>query len=585
MKKKCTSMILALILCLSMVLSACGGGGGNGSNGGQTQAGAGDKGSTQAAGSDNSNKDASDNDTAEAAGTNADGADSANAANSGNNNNNDNNDNNGAATGEPKTGGILKIGTGQNPTIIGYTPEISANAQLQFLRTVFNSLCFYDEDGKLAPELAESWETDADAATITFHLRSGVKFSDGTDFNAKAVKWNLEQYKSVGRTEAADIKTIECPDENTVVITLEAWRSSALESIGFFVYYMSPTAFEENGGADWARLNAVGTGPFLLKSFEQGVGVKYEKNPNYWESGKPYLDGVEYTIISEPTTLENALTAGEIDMISYASIDSLRNLEPTGNFIRETNQNGNGVETTGVIPSSSDENSPFANALVRQAMCYAIDADTIVESLGYGYYTRTNQWAAPGAITYNDDVEGYPYNPEKAKELLVEAGYPDGFDTQIYAMPGIENWATAIADQLTQVGIRTQVEMIDGTKGNDMMTNGWDGIYWHFASVSPDLGLYMGRHLDPSGAFYAKGIQHPQDCLDLLAQIRTAKDDDTKIAAELELQKKIYDEYALFGMPLYVSAINAIKYPYVCDDNYTRYHVATWTPANCWMDK
>ncbi len=549
MKKKRVSLLVSVLLVFSMLLSACGGGGTSSS--GQSSAGSEGGDQTEA--------------VSEAAGDSTDAS--------------------AASTGEPKEGGVLKIGTGQSPTVIGYTPEINNNSFLQFLRTAFNSLCFYDEEGNLAPELAESWETDPDAATITFHLRSGVKFSDGTDFNAEAVKWNIEQYQSAGRTEVGSVASIDCPDENTVVINLEAWSSSALESIGFFVYYMSPTAFEENGGADWARFNAVGTGPFIMKSFEQGVGVTYEKNPNYWEEGKPYLDGVEFSIISEPTTLENALTAGEIDLISYASIDNLKNLEATGNFVRESNENGMGVETVGVIPNSDDESSPFYDAKVRQAFCYAIDADTIVDSLGYGYYTRTNQWAAPGAITYNEDVEGYPYNPDKAKELLAEAGYADGFDTVIYAAAGLENWATAIADQLTQVGIRTQVEMVDATKGNDFMANGWDGIYWHFASVSPDLGLYMGRHLDPNGAFYAKGIQHPQDCLDLLEAIRTAKDDETKVADELELQKLVYDKYALFGLPLYVNAIDAIKYPYVMDDNFTKYHCATWTPADCWLDK
>ena len=549
MKKKRVSLLVSVLLVFSMLLSACGGGGTSSS--GQSSAGSEGGDQTEA--------------VSEAAGDSTDAS--------------------AASTGEPKEGGVLKIGTGQSPTVIGYTPEINNNSFLQFLRTAFNSLCFYDEEGNLAPELAESWETDPDAATITFHLRSGVKFSDGTDFNAEAVKWNIEQYQSAGRTEVGSVASIDCPDENTVVINLEAWSSSALESIGFFVYYMSPTAFEENGGADWARFNAVGTGPFIMKSFEQGVGVTYEKNPNYWEEGKPYLDGVEFSIISEPTTLENALTAGEIDLISYASIDNLKNLEATGNFVRESNENGMGVETVGVIPNSDDESSPFYDAKVRQAFCYAIDADTIVDSLGYGYYTRTNQWAAPGAITYNEDVEGYPYNPDKAKELLAEAGYADGFDTVIYAAAGLENWATAIADQLTQVGIRTQVEMVDATKGNDFMANGWDGIYWHFASVSPDLGLYMGRHLDPNGAFYAKGIQHPQDCLDLLEAIRPAKDDETKVADELELQKLVYDKYALFGLPLYVNAIDAIKYPYVMDDNFTKYHCATWTPADCWLDK
>lgn len=550
-KKRRLSTMVSVLLVFAMLLSACGGGGSSSSGQSETGSGGGDT-------------------TAESSDASGDSADDQASD---------------TPSGEPKSGGVLKIGTVQSPTVVGYTPEITNNSFLQFLRTAFNSLCFYDEEGNLAPELAESWETDADAATITFHLRSGVKFSDGTDFNAEAVKWNLEQYKEAGRTEVSDIASIECPDENTVVITLEAWRSSALESIGFFVYYMSPTAFEENGGVEWARFNAVGTGPFVLTSFEQGVSIKYEKNENYWDEGKPYLDGVEFSIISETATLENALTAGEIDMISYASIDTLKNLEETGNFVRETNENGMGVEMTGVIPNSDDESSPFYDAKVRQAMCYAIDADTIVEALGYGYLTRTNQWAAPGAITYNEDVEGYTYDPEKAKELLAEAGYPDGFDTVIYAASGQENWATAVADQLTQVGIRTSVEMIDATKGNDFMTNGWDGIYWHYASVSPDLGLYMGRHLDVDGAYYADGIQHPEDCMELLQEIRVAKDDETKVAAELELQKLIYDEYALFGLPLYISSINTLKYPYVQDDNFTKYHVATWTPAECWLDK
>lgn len=547
MRKKHFSVLIAMLLCLSMFLAACGGSG-------------------------NKETDTTTTDISKETSAPEGKEDTA-----------DTRDN--SSSGEIKTGGTLKIGTGQTPTIIGYTPEITANANLQFLRMAFNSLVFYDDKGELKPELATSWETDPDAATITYHLRSGVKFSDGTDFNAEAVKWNIEQYQSVGRTEVGDVTSIECPDDATVVITLSAWRSSALESIGFFLYYMSPTAFEENGGADWARQNAVGTGPFILKEFNQGVSIKYTKNTNYWEEGKPYMDGVEFTMISEQATLENALNAGEIDLVSYAGVDMLNNLDIENKYIREVNQNGVGIESVGLIPSSDDENDPFYKAEVRQAMCYAIDADTIVAALGYGFLQRTNQWAAPGAITYNPNVEGYTYNPEKAKALLAEAGYADGFDTTLWAGQAQENWATAIADQLNQVGIRAKVELIDATKGNDFMANGWDGIYWHYASVSPDLGLYMGRHLDPSGAYYAKGIQHPQDTLDLLQNIRTAKDDTSKIDYEWQLQKLIYDEYALFGLPLNLNSINTIKYPYVQGDNWTYYHVATWTPADTWLDK
>ena len=487
-------------------------------------------------------------------------------------------------TGEIKTGGTLKIVTGQTPSIVGYTPEITANSHIQFLRTAYDSLLFYDEDGKLAPCLAESWESDAEELTLTFKLYEGVKFSDDTDFNAEAVKWNIEQYQAAGRTEAANVDSIECPDEKTVVIKLKEWNSASLESIGFFIYYMSPTAVENNG-VEWARINSSGTGPFVLKSFEQGVSIKYEKNPLYRVAGQPYLDGIDFTIISDAATIENTLVSGEADMISYTPIDTIKNLDPTGEYVLETNSNGVGVEMTGIIPSSAQEGNPFADVKVRQAFCYAVDVDTITAALGYGYYTVTNQWAAPNAVTYNKEVAGYPYNPEKAKELLAEAGYGDGFDTTFWSPAGSSNWATAICDNLNAVGIRAKVELIDGAKNGELMTGGWDGIMFHYASVGPDLGLFMGRHLDVAGSYYASGIQHPEDCIQLLNDIRIAPDEDTKVAKELELQKKIYDEYALFGKPLYITLIAGLKYPYVQGDNFAKNHAATWTPATCWLDK
>ena len=487
-------------------------------------------------------------------------------------------------TGEIKTGGTLKIVTGQTPSIVGYTPAITTNSHIQFLRTAYDSLLFYDEDGKLAPCLAESWESDAEELTLTFKLYEGVKFSDDTDFNAEAVKWNIEQYQAAGRTEAANVDSIECPDEKTVVIKLKEWNSASLESIGFFIYYMSPTAVENNG-VEWARINSSGTGPFVLKSFEQGVSIKYEKNPLYRVAGQPYLDGIDFTIISDAATIENTLVSGEADMISYTPIDTIKNLDPTGEYVLETNSNGVGVEMTGIIPSSAQEGNPFADVKVRQAFCYAVDVDTITAALGYGYYTVTNQWAAPNAVTYNKEVAGYPYNPEKAKELLAEAGYGDGFDTTFWSPAGSSNWATAICDNLNAVGIRAKVELIDGAKNGELMTGGWDGIMFHYASVGPDLGLFMGRHLDVAGSYYASGIQHPEDCIQLLNDIRIAPDEDTKVAKELELQKKIYDEYALFGKPLYITLIAGLKYPYVQGDNFAKNHAATWTPATCWLDK
>lgn len=487
---------------------------------------------------------------------------------------------------KPKSGGILKIATGQTQPVLGYTPKITNNAATMFLRINFDSLCFYDNNGKLVEDLAEKWETNPSAKTLTFHLRDGVKFSDGTDFNAEAVKWNIEQYQLMKRTETANVASIDTPDAKTVVFHLKTWNSSALTSIGFFVYYMSPTAVKAHG-ATWAESNPVGTGPFVLTNWQKGVSMKYAKNTKYWHQGEPYLDGIDITVISDVMTIESTFQSGEADMIAYCDINNLKDLVGNNNYVRETNYNGVGVEGWGLIPNSADPKSPFSKIQVRQAMCYAIDTDKIVKAVGMGYMVPTNQWAAPSAPTYSKDVQGYPYNPTKAKQLLTEAGYPNGFDTKIYtASSGFFSDAiTAAAQELTAVGIRAKPEVVDGTKSNSMMANGCDGIMIHYNSISPDLGLYMGRHLDPNGAFYAKMIQHPQDALDLLNKIRTATDDKTKLNYSLELQKMIYDKYALFGKPMAVQAINTLKSSYVMDDNFHKPNASAWTPWSAWLNK
>jgi len=481
-----------------------------------------------------------------------------------------------------KPGGVLKVGTGITIQILGYTPMINNNSYLQYLQIAFDSLLFYDEAGNLAPKLAESWEIDPEAKTITFYLREGVKFHDGTDFNAEAVKWNIEQYQEAKRTEVAVIESMEVVDDYTIVLQLSEWNSSTLEAVGFFVYYMSPTAVQEND-TDWAQKNPVGTGPFKMVEWNEGVSIIYEKNSDYWQEGKPYLDGLEYYFITDATTAVAALQAGEIDLLSYAANLEVQNLVDAG-FVRETNSNGVGVESTGVIPASANPDSPFHDPLVRKAFVCAIDRDTLIEALGYGLLEGTNQWAAPGAKTYNPDVVGCPYDPQMAMDLLAEAGYPDGFDTVIYAYEG-DDWHPAIAQMLNDVGIRAQIELADGPKLGSNMLEGWEGIMYHWASVGPDLGLYMGRHLDPNGAFFASSILHPDDALDLLEKIRTAPDEESKLEYSFELQKLIYDKYYLFGKVLYIQSINHMKYPYVMDDNFGMFTAASWTPENAWLDQ
>jgi len=483
--------------------------------------------------------------------------------------------------GQPKYGGILKFASHLTVPNVGYTPELTANAALVYLSCAYEPLLSYNDQGEIIPCLATEWNIDANEPSITWTLRKNVKFADGEAFNAQAVKRNIEEYQKVGRGEVANVASIEIIDDYTVKTKLKDWDSSTFEAVGFFVHYMSPKAMED---VDKLRSTSCGTGPFQVIEFTPGVSAKYRKNENYWQEGRPYLDGVEIYAISEPTTTAMAFKNNEYDIILLNSLPIAKELLDSGNYIMETNQSGRGLVGTGLIPNSVS--GPFADPKVRQAMCYAIDSDALVKTFGYGLLETTNQWAKVGAPTYNPNVKGYPYNPEKAKQLLAEAGYPDGFDTVLYTDAGKKDMFTAAANMLTEVGIRCTVNLIDDpTQVNLYSTGTWEGVMGHYHSISPDLGLFMGRHLDPTGAFYAKGIQHPQESLDLLEKVRRAPTEKEKRELEWQLQELIYDKLALFGKPLYISNEPVFKYDYVKDDKMHICHYYLWEPENTWLNK
>ena len=443
----------------------------------------------------------------------------------------------------------------------------------------------YADDGSLAPLLATEWEVDAEEPSITWTLREGVQFADGTPFNAEAVKRNIEEYQKSERNETANVASCEVIDDTHIKMVLNSWNSSTVESVGFFVYYMSPEALND---VDSLRNSSCGTGPFQVSSFDPGVSVKYTKNENYWQEGKPYLDGVEIYVVDEPTTRSSAFQAGEYDMILMNNLTVASELLSTGKFVVGKNITGQGLVMTGLIPNSA-EDGPFADPKVRQAMCYALDVDALCEAFGYGLLTTLAQWGSPDAVTYDTSLECFSYNPDKARELLAEAGYPDGFDTTLTTDAGNSDMFTAAANMLSEVGIRCEINLVDESAQVNLYSTGtWTGIMGHFAAISPDLGLYMGRHLDTNGAFYAKGIQHPDDAMALLEAIRTAPTDEEKIKLEHEMQALIYgaeDGIALFGRPLFIQNEPVFKYDYVKNDGRSVYHVGTWTLADCWLDK
>ncbi len=462
----------------------------------------------------------------------------------------------------------------------------TANAYLYYLTAAYENLITYDDAGNIVGKLATAWEVDNDEPSITWTLREGVQFADGTPFNAEAVKFNIEEYQANNRTETANIKSCEIIDDTHIKMVMEKYNSSTLESVGFFVFYMSPDAVKNN--RESLDNGTCGTGPFQLSEFENNAYAIYTKNENYWQEGLPYLDSVEITTVTEEATRKTAFQAGEYDMIDTGDPTTMSELDGQGIYITEDNHNGMGIGTLGLIPNSAMD-SPWADAAVRRAMCYAIDVDALNAAFRFGTAELTDEWATTGAITYNNDLNHYKYDPERAKEILAEAGYPDGFTTNLVTISGLSDMWTAIANMLEAVGIHCEMQIVDGATQNQMYMDGtWEGLMPHWTTVSPDLGLYMGRHLDYDGAYYAKGIQHPDKEMNLLEEIRGCADPEEKHNLERELQAAIYDAETgscLFGRPLYVNTSTIYKYDYVHDDNAKVPFTAAWDLAGCYIDK
>ena len=196
-------------------------------------------------------------------------------------------------------GGILRGIRGFFPKEMSYTPEWGP-ADSIFALPFAERLVDWDETGNLVPQLATSWEGDPKAKTVTWHLRKGVTFHDGTPFNAEAAKWNFQLGLDAGRlTDGQFVKSLDVIDEYTLRMNLTEYTSMAFENYGWDPMF-SPTAYKANGGKERARTHEAGTGPFKLVDFKRDTFIKYERYDAYWRKGFPLLDGIEVSLSRTP---------------------------------------------------------------------------------------------------------------------------------------------------------------------------------------------------------------------------------------------------------------------------------------------
>ena len=276
--------------------------------------------------------------------------------------------------------------------------------------------------------LADEFVTDPEALTLTIKLHQGIKFSDGTDFNADAVLWNFQQMVDFGKaSELVNPESFEKTDDYTVVLHYAAWANTWADTVGEVRIY-SPAAYEANGD-DWAAIHPVGTGAFVMKEMVADSHISYVKNENYWREGEPYLDGIEVLFMNDATTQLSSFINGELDVLRNPSSVGIKQLQDKYENVANNAPDLAGI--TYMMFCSGVEESPFSKLDVRLAVMHAIDWDEMSDAIYDGLGGSTPVFAVPGAWSYDEDLPLYEKDLDLAKKLLSDAGYPGGFNTVI----------------------------------------------------------------------------------------------------------------------------------------------------------
>ncbi len=477
-----------------------------------------------------------------------------------------------AAAGAPQTGGTITFIGGAGPVAFGYPPASSPLDSSGSLG-ILEALIGVDKNGDPTPMLATSWKISDDGKSVTFSLRKGVKFHDGTDFNAKAVKWNIDleiEAKLVSAFTSAEVV-----DDNTVKIILPQFSSVAFTQISD-LSYISPTAVEKNG-VDWAKTHAVGTGPFMQQDFKRDASMTKVKFPDYWDKGKPYLDGINQVFIPDTTSAKIAFESGQGQVLQLGDTKSARDLANKGYVVRAFD----GLSDF-LVGDTANQNSPFSKLKVRQALSYAIDRKTICDTVGAGFWKPINQLIPVDWVGHNSSLPELTYDPAKAKQLLTEAGYPNGFTTKIMGIQAFTNTdlVTALQANLKDIGIETTVDLMDFGRGFATQKNGWEnGLMIAGTGLDPNMiqrmAVDLGKGSFPTTARTANWYS-------LLDQAAAARDSQGRGQYLQQLMKEATDD--MFVVPLFTVADMAAMTKSVNCELLTYHHVK-WNPASAWLSK
>lgn len=458
-----------------------------------------------------------------------------------------------AAAAPSDSGGTLIVGRGGDSVGLDSGTQTDGESA-RVINTIVDGLVALEGTStKPIPWLAESWETE-DSQTWTFHLRQGVKFHDGTPFNAEAVKWNMDRWRDAenewrfGRTfEYYDIEfgtdlaieEVNVVDEYTVELKLSAPSGVLLAKLAeHFVFGMnSPTAVQEQGDKYGTPAGTVvGTGRFKFVEWVPDDHITVERNDEWW-GGAPKLERIIFRSIPDNSARFAELQAGTIHQADLAQTDLPAAKEDANIVIYEKP-----ALSTGYI-AFQQCTEPFDKLEVRQAIAHAVNWAALIPAFYGDYGQLAGSFQPPAILGSNPDIQPFEYNPDKAKELLAAAGLPDGFETDFWYIPVIRGYfpdskaiGEAIAADLAKVGIKVNLQTEDwGAYLEDRNQGKFPMWMLGWGSDNGDPDNYIGYHFA-----HPIGEPKPEDCYsnDELAQLLIDGRTEADPAKREEIYKK-----------------------------------------------
>jgi len=489
---------------------------------------------------------------------------------------------------EPQYGGTLKILSTEKFYNIG-DPRQSGVPNDGYVRHVFiETLLRFSWDpatrGEIVGWLCKSWEYNDALTTLTLKFQEGVKYHDGTDFNAASVKECWEMYIAAGLTQLNSVSSMDIVDTYTLRLNL---KSFDVGLVGLFAQtpigaMISPTAMKTYP-KDKLINYPVGTGAFKFVSYEPGVKFVGERNPDYWVKGKPYLDSIEVSYMADSTVAKMAFERGEASLIPRCDVKQGSELMATGKYNVFISPAGFEFMLAG---DTVNADSPFSNVNVRKAIPYAVNVDKMIDKLGYGLWQVARHSWNPAHWAVSPDPLPYNYNPDKARTLLREGGFADGFDTTLYLRDAtFMDAMTVIQSYLLDVGIHANVKLMTSAEAAEQAVKGWHGIR-HLLGPSTaerEPATTQLTYYGP-GNIYNASLALPADVVALLQEESRTLDFEKRKSLAQQADKLIVDDYALIWQFAYVPFV-VPKQKNVHDDNSRHFVGHYWTPEQAWLSE